>query len=62
MIGQWWQMELGPLFVYELCAVPSSLIDEHGCLRKANKSGLVKYLGMLEILPIPADNEIVDVS
>ena len=54
MIGQKLQMELGHLFAYELCAVPSSLIDEHGCmlqvklsnvrassLCKSNKSGLV---------------------
>ena len=42
--------------------MPSSLIDEHDCLRKWNKSGLVKRLGVLEILPVPADIVIVDVS
>ena len=42
--------------------MPSPLIDEHGCLRKWNKSGLVKRLGVLEILPVPADIVIVDVS
>ena len=62
MIGQRRKMELEPLFGYELCSVPSSLIDEHGCLRKGNKSGLVKRLGVLEILPVPADIVIVDVS
>ena len=62
MIGQKRQMELGPLFAYELCAVPSSLIDEHGCLRKSNKSGLVKHLGVLETLPIAPEILIVDVS
>ena len=62
MIGQKRQMELGPLFAYELCAVPSSLIDEHGCLRKSNKSGLVKRLGVLETLPIAPEILIVDVS
>ena len=30
MIGQKRQTELGSLFAYELCSVPSSLIDEHG--------------------------------
>ncbi len=34
MIGQRRQIELGPLFDYELSAVPASLIDEQGCLRK----------------------------
>ena len=62
LIGQQRQMELGPLFAYELCAVPSSLIDENGCLRKANKSGLVKRYGVLEIFPTPADIVIVDIS
>ena len=62
MIGQKRQMELGPLFAYELCAVPSSLIDEHGCLRKSKKSGLVKRLGVLETLPIAPEILIVDVS
>ena len=28
------------------CQPPSSLIDEHGCLRKSNKSDLVKRLGV----------------
>ena len=40
-IGQQRQMKLELLFEYELCAVPSSLIDEHGCLCKGNKSDLV---------------------
>ena len=62
MIGQRRKMELEPLFGYELCSVPSSLIDEHGCLCKGNKSGLVKRLGVLKILPVPADIVIVDVS
>ena len=55
-------MELGPLFAYELCAVAPALIDGHGCLRKANKSGLVKRLGVVEISPKSADTVIVDVS
>ena len=62
MIGQQRQVELGPLFAYELCAVPAALIDENGCLRKGNKSGLVKRLGVVEISPKSADTVIVDVS
>ena len=46
MIGQIRQLELGPLFDYELSVVPASLIDEQGCLRKGNKSALVKRLGV----------------
>ncbi len=62
MIGQQRQMKLGPLFTYQLCVVPSSLIDEYGCLRKSNKLGMMKCLGVLEVLPTPADIVIVDVS
>ena len=62
IVGQQRQIELELLFAYELCAVPSSLIDEHGCLRKGNKSDLVKCLGVLETLPNTADAVIVDVS
>jgi hypothetical protein len=62
MIGQRRKMELRPLFVYELCSVPSSLIVEHSCLCKASKSGLVKRIGVLEIKPTAADIVIVDVS
>ena len=42
VIGQPRQMELEPLFAYELCSVPPSLIGEQGCLCKGNKSGLMK--------------------
>lgn len=63
IIGQQWQIELGPIFAYELCSVPSSLIDEHGCLRRASKSGLVKRLSVLEMSPTAPDIIItVDVS
>ena len=60
MIGQWRQMEIEPLFAYELCPVPPSLIDEQGCLRKGNKSGLVKRLGVLETSQEAPEIVIVD--
>ena len=62
MIGQRRQLELGPLFDYELSAVPASLIDEQGCLRKGNKSALVKRLGVIECTPATADIVIFDVQ
>ena len=49
-------------FTYELCSVPSSLLDEHSCLRKANKSALVKCLGVLDVLPTTPETVVVDVS
>ena len=62
MVGQRRQLELGPLFDYELSAVPASLIDGQGCLRKGNKSALVKRLGVIECTPATADIVIVDVQ
>ena len=62
MIGQQREIQLEHLFAYELCAVPSSLIDEHGYLRKGNKSDLVKRLGILETRPTAPDAVIIDVS
>ena len=44
-----------------MCVVASSLINEHGCLRNANKTELVKYLGVLDIFPTLADIIIIDV-
>ena len=62
MIGQRRQLELGPLLDYELSAVPSSLIDEQGCMRKGNRSALVKRLGVIDGTPATADIVIVDVQ
>ena len=62
MIGQRRQLELGPLLDYELSAVPSSLIDEQGGLRKGNKSALVKRLVVIDGTPATADIVIVDVQ
>ena len=39
-------MELLSIFGYELCAVPPSLVDEYGCLRKGNKAVLMHRLGV----------------
>ena len=63
LVGQRRQMELGPhLHAYELCTVPPSIIDEHCCLRKSSKAGLVKRLGVFDNSPAAADIVIVDVS
>ena len=62
MIGQQQQIKLEQLFTYELCSVPSSLLDEHSCLRKANKSSLLKHLGVLDVLLTAPETVVVDVS
>ncbi|MEE8115221.1 MAG: hypothetical protein V3T23_12820, partial [Nitrososphaerales archaeon] len=61
-IGQQRQMELGPIFQFELCAVPPSLIDEYGCLRKGNKAPLAHKLCVQAQQPLQPDVTIVDAS
>ena len=51
IVGQQRDVELMPIFGYELCAVPPSLVDEYGCLRKGNKDPLVERLGVKLQLP-----------
>lgn len=59
-IGQTRQMELAPIFKFELCAVPPSLIDEFGCLRKGTKSTLVHKLCVTQKEQLPAEMVIID--
>ena len=51
IVGQQRDMELMPIFGYELCAIPPSLMDGYGCLRKGNKAPLVERLGVQLQLP-----------
>lgn len=60
MVGQQRQLQLAPIFQYELCAVPPSLIDEYGCLRKGNKSALANRLGVQQPNAPSPDTVIVD--
>ena len=53
-------MELLPIFVYELCAVPPSLMNEYGCLRRGNKAILIQKLGVKHHKPPSPDVLIVD--
>ena len=46
VVGQQRGVEVTDIFQYELSPVPPSLIDEFGCLRKADKTVLVKCLGV----------------
>ena len=61
-IGQQGQMELAPIFQYELCPVPPSLIDEYGCLRKGTKAPLAHTLCTKIRQALLPDVTIVDVS
>ena len=61
-IGQRRHMELAPIFQYELCPVPPSLIDEYGTLRKGSKAPLVHSLCVKTNPTLLPDVTIVDVS
>ena len=45
IVGQAHNLSLKTVFEYELCGVPSAIIDEFGLLRKGNKANLVKKIG-----------------
>ena len=49
LIGQQQKIELGPLFAYELCSVPPTLIDGQGCICKNSKSNLARRLVVIDI-------------
>ena len=59
-VGQHQQVELQTLFEYELCAVPTSIIDENGCLRIGTQSTLVSKLKVDDLQPDALDIVIVD--
>ena len=60
LVGQQREMELLPIFGYELCAVPPSLVDEYGCLLKGNKAVLMHRLGVKQCQLQRPDVDIVD--
>ena len=61
-VGQQQQMKLGPIFQYELCPIPPSLIDEYSCLRKGSKASLAHKLCIQTRRPLPPDVTIIDAS
>jgi hypothetical protein len=61
-IGQQRQIDLAPIFMYELCPVPSSLLDEYGFLRKGSKAPLAQKLCVKISHPPPPAVTIIDVS
>ena len=62
VVGQQRGVEVTDIFQYELSRVPPSLIDEFGCLRKGDKTVLVKCLGVpANSAPAP-DVVLVDAS
>ena len=59
-LGQTRHMELAPIFEFELCAVPPSLIDEFGCLQKGTKSTLVHKPSVSQSDSSPCEMVIID--
>ena len=60
IFGQSRNINLATVFEYELCAVPPSIIDEFGILRKGSKAQLVKKLAVVSTEPSNPDYVIVD--
>ena len=60
MVGQQRHLQLAPIFSYQLCAVPPTLADEFGCLRRGNKAALMNRLGIMLYWPRTPDIVIVD--
>ena len=60
LVGQQREMELLPIFGCELCAIPKSLVDEYGSLRKGNKAVLMHRLGVKQCQLQRPDVVIVD--
>ena len=60
IFGQNRNTSLVSVFEYELCAVPSFIIDEFGFIRKGNKANIVEKLAIISSEPRPPDDVIVD--
>jgi len=50
MFGQKRQLQLAPIFQYELCTILLWLIDEYGCIQK-NKRELSPVLSLFNLSP-----------
>ena len=61
-LGQQRHMKLAPIFQYELCPLPPSLIDQYGCLRKGSKAALAHKLCVKTSQPMLPEVTIVDMS
>lgn len=60
IVGQTRNISLSSVFEYELCGVPSSILDEFGLLRKGNKANLVKKIAISSTNVTGPDEVIVD--
>ena len=56
IVGQNRNTSLVSVFGYEVCAVPSSIIDEFCFSRKGNKANIVKKLAIIKTEPCPPND------
>ena len=59
-MGQQRNIEVADILQFELSPVSPALVDEYGCLRKGNKSVLVKSLGVFATALSAPDVVLVD--
>ena len=62
IVGHNRNVDFADVFQHELCSVPSSLIDECGCIRKDSKAEHVNRLGVTFSNPPSPDTLFVDVT
>ena len=62
VVGEHLGIDLKDLFEHELSPLPASLLDDFGCLRKGDKSVIVKKLGVVSEAEEKADIIFVDGS
>ena len=60
IVGRNRNVDFADVFQHELCSVPSSLIEEYGCIRKKSKAELVNRLGVTLSNPPSPDTLLVD--
>ena len=62
IVGRNRNVDCADVFQHELCSVPSSLIDEYGCIRKGSKSMLVNRFGFTVSNPPSPDTLLVEAT
>ena len=60
VVGQQCSIDIADVFQFELSLVPQGLINEYGCLRKGDKTVLVKSLSVSVMTPCAPNVVLVD--
>ena len=62
IVGRLRSVDFADVVQHELCSVPSSSIDECGCIRKQSKADLVNLVGVTVSNPPFPDTLLVDAT